>query len=123
MEAFRNLDRDIENNAKRWKKFVEADAPEKEKFVGDWKKKDALQRLCMMRALRPDRMIYAVQGFIEEKLGKKAIKELMPIQDGDVPATYADVSDLIQDVDFKPNTSIEDGIGNFIDWYKEYFKA
>ena len=39
---------------------METDAPEKEKFVGDWKKKDALQRLCMMRALRPDRMIYAV---------------------------------------------------------------
>ena len=74
MEAFRNLDRDIENNAKRWKKFVEADAPEKEKFVGDWKKKDALQRLCMMRALRPDRMIYAIQGFIEEKLGKRYVQ-------------------------------------------------
>ena len=74
MEEFRNLDRDIENNAKRWKKFVETDAPEKEKFVGDWKKKDALQRLCMMRALRPDRMIYAVQGFIEEKLGKRYVQ-------------------------------------------------
>ena len=58
----------------RWQKFVETDAPEKEKFVGDWKKKDALQRLCMMRALRPDRMIYAVQGFIEEKLGKRYVQ-------------------------------------------------
>ena len=73
MEEFRNLDRDIENNSKRWQKFVESEAPEKEKFVGDWKKKDALQRLCMMRALRPDRMIYAVQGFIEEKLGKRYV--------------------------------------------------
>lgn len=43
---------------------METDAPEKEKFVGDWKKKDALQRLCMMRALRPDRMIYAVFSLI-----------------------------------------------------------
>ena len=49
MEDFRNLDRDIENNAKRWRKFVEAEAPEKEKFPQEWKKKDALQRLCMMR--------------------------------------------------------------------------
>ena len=74
MEPFRNLDKDIENNAKTWKKFVEAEAPEKIKFPQDWKKKDALQRLCMMRALRPDRMIYAVQGFIEEKLGKKYVQ-------------------------------------------------
>ena len=69
MEDFRNLDRDIENNSKRWKKFVEAEAPEKEKFPQEWKKKDALQRLCMMRCLRPDRMTYAVMGFVEEKLG------------------------------------------------------
>merc|ERR1711884_729489 len=74
MEEFRNLDRDIENNAKRWRKFVEAEAPEKEKFPQEWKKKDALQWLCMMRCLRPDRMIYAVQGFIEEKLGPRYIE-------------------------------------------------
>ena len=57
----------------RWRKFVEAEAPEKEKFPQEWKKKDALQRLCMMRALRPDRMLYAVQEFVEEKLGPKYI--------------------------------------------------
>ena len=74
MEEFRNLDRDIENNSKRWRKFVEAEAPEKEKFPQEWKKKDALQRLCMMRCLRPDRMIYAVQGFVEEKLGSRYIE-------------------------------------------------
>ena len=74
MEEFRNLDRDIENNAKRWRKFVEAEAPEKEKFPQEWKKKDALQRLCMMRGLRPDRMIYAVQGFVEEKLGARYVE-------------------------------------------------
>ena len=73
MEEFRNLDRDIENNAKRWKKFVESEAPEKEKFPQEWKKKDALQRLCMMRCLRPDRMIYAVQEFVIEKLGTRYV--------------------------------------------------
>ena len=73
MEEFRNLDRDIENNGKRWMKFVEGEAPEKDKFPQDWKKKDALQRLCMMRALRPDRMIYAVQEFVKEKLGARYI--------------------------------------------------
>ncbi|XP_032831905.2 dynein axonemal heavy chain 9 isoform X1 [Petromyzon marinus] len=73
MEAFQNLDRDIEGSAKRWKKFVESEAPEKEKFPQEWKNKTALQRLCMMRALRPDRMTYAVRDFVEEKLGNKYV--------------------------------------------------
>lgn len=62
MEEFRNLDRDIEGSVKRWKKFVESECPEKEKFPQEWKNKTALQRLCMMRALRPDRMTYAVRS-------------------------------------------------------------
>jgi UDP-glucuronate 4-epimerase len=59
---------------------------------------------------------------IEKKLGKKAVRKLMPIQDGDVPETYADVEDLSRAVGFKPDTSIEDGVGRFIDWYTEYYK-
>ena len=59
---------------------------------------------------------------IEEKLGKKAIKNLLPLQEGDVPETFADVDDLIRDVDFKPATTIETGIENFINWYTEYYK-
>ena len=59
---------------------------------------------------------------IEESLGKKAIKNLLPIQEGDVPETYADIDDLIRDAGFKPETSIEEGVGKFIDWYKEYYK-
>ena len=62
MEDFRNLDRDIEGSAKRWKKFVESECPEKEKFPQEWKNKSSLQKLCMMRALRPDRMSYAVRS-------------------------------------------------------------
>ena len=58
---------------------------------------------------------------LERCLGKKALKNLMPIQPGDVPATYADVDDLIRDVGFKPATSIEEGIQKFVDWYKEYY--
>ena len=61
MEEFRNLDRDIEGSAKRWKKFVEHECPETEKFPQEWKNKTSLQKLCMMRALRPDRMVYAVR--------------------------------------------------------------
>ncbi|XP_047613271.1 dynein axonemal heavy chain 9 isoform X1 [Phacochoerus africanus] len=73
MDEFNNLDRDIEGSAKSWKKFVESECPEKEKFPQEWKNKTALQRLCMMRALRPDRMAYAMRDFIEEKLGSKYV--------------------------------------------------
>lgn len=59
-DEFRNLDRDIETSSKRWKKLIESECPEKEKFPQEWKNKTALQRLCMMRALRPDRMTYAM---------------------------------------------------------------
>ena len=59
---------------------------------------------------------------IEDKLGKKAIKNFMPIQPGDVPATYADVDDLINAVGFKPNTPIEEGIAKFVDWFKNCYK-
>ncbi|XP_077899023.1 dynein axonemal heavy chain 9 isoform X4 [Ictidomys tridecemlineatus] len=73
MEEFSNLDRDIEGSAKSWKKFVESECPEKEKFPQEWKNKTALQRLCMMRAMRPDRMTYAMRDFVEEKLGSKYV--------------------------------------------------
>ena len=57
---------------------------------------------------------------LEESLGKKAVKNYLPMQPGDVPATYADVDDLITDVGFAPVTSINEGIGKFVDWYKGY---
>lgn len=59
---------------------------------------------------------------IEEKLGKKAIKNLMPMQDGDVPDALAVVQDLQKEIDFKPSTPIEVGVGKFIDWYLDYYK-
>ena len=58
---------------------------------------------------------------LEECLGKKAIRNLMPIQKGDVPETYADVDDLVADVGFKPATTIEEGIAKFVEWYREYY--
>ncbi|MFH0725211.1 MAG: NAD-dependent epimerase [Pseudomonadota bacterium] len=58
---------------------------------------------------------------IENVIGKKAEKELMDLQPGDVPATYANVDDLMTDVGFKPATSIETGIEKFVEWYKEYY--
>jgi UDP-glucuronate 4-epimerase len=58
---------------------------------------------------------------LENCIGKKAIKDLLPMQPGDVPITYADVDDLIKDVGFAPNTSIEDGLQNLVDWYRNYY--
>lgn len=60
-DEFRGLDRDIEGSPKRWKKLVESESPEKEKFPQEWKGKSSLQKLIMMRALRPDRMTYALR--------------------------------------------------------------
>lgn len=60
---------------------------------------------------------------LEHALGKKAEKKLMPLQPGDVPATYADIDDLTRDVGFKPTTSIEEGIPRFVKWYREFYKV
>ena len=60
---------------------------------------------------------------LEECLGRTARKNFLPMQDGDVPATYAAVADLIEAVDFKPATTIETGIRNFVEWYREYYKV
>ena len=57
---------------------------------------------------------------IESALGIEAIKELLPLQPGDVPDTYADVDDLIREFDYKPSTSVTQGVKNFVDWFKEY---
>jgi UDP-glucuronate 4-epimerase len=60
---------------------------------------------------------------LENALGKKAEKKLMPLQPGDVPATYADIDDLANDVGFKPATPIEVGIPRFVKWYREFYRA
>jgi len=59
---------------------------------------------------------------LEEALGKEAKKEFLPIQPGDVPETYADVTDLVKEFDYKPNTSVKDGIANFAMWFSGYYE-
>jgi UDP-glucuronate 4-epimerase len=59
---------------------------------------------------------------LESELGKIAKKELLPIQPGDVPETFANIDDLILDFNYKPRVKIEDGIKNFVDWYIKYHK-
>ena len=58
---------------------------------------------------------------IEKAVGKEAVKELVDMQPGDVPATYADIDDLAHDVGFAPKTPLHDGIRKFVDWYKDYY--
>jgi len=59
---------------------------------------------------------------LEGHLGRKARKNLLPLQAGDVPATFADVDDLMTDVDFKPATPVGEGIGRFVEWYRDYYR-
>ncbi|MCB2217271.1 NAD-dependent epimerase [Desulfofustis glycolicus] len=60
---------------------------------------------------------------LEDCLGRKAEKNLLPMQPGDVPATFADVDDLVRDFDYRPATSLEYGIEKFVQWYREYFRV
>jgi UDP-glucuronate 4-epimerase len=68
---------------------------------------------------QPEELMHVV-SILEEHLGKRTVKELLPMQPGDVEATYADVQDLERDIGFKPATPIEDGIARFVAWYREY---
>ena len=60
---------------------------------------------------------------IENKLNKKIKKNMLPMQAGDVPSTFADIEDFIKDFDYKPNTSVQEGVDKFIDWYRDFFKV
>ena len=60
---------------------------------------------------------------IENELGKKAIKQYLPIQPGDVPNTESDTKSLEEWINFKPNTSVEEGISAFVKWYKKFYKC
>jgi UDP-glucuronate 4-epimerase len=60
---------------------------------------------------------------LEECLGKKAEKNMLPLQPGDVQATYADIDDLVRDVGYRPQTPIEQGLDRFVEWYREFYKA
>jgi len=68
----------------------------------------------------PVELLEFISG-IEKALGKTAKKEFLDLQPGDVPATYADVDDLIKDIGFKPDTPIETGIKRFVEWFKDYY--
>jgi UDP-glucuronate 4-epimerase len=69
----------------------------------------------------PEELTYVV-SLLEKELGKAAIREMLPMQPGDVEATYADVKDLEQDIGFRPATQIEEGVARFVKWYRDYYR-
>ena len=71
---------------------------------------------------KPEKLMDYI-SVLERCLGKEAKKEFLPMQPGDVYRTYADVSDLMRDFDFKPDTTIETGLTRFVEWYREYYKV
>lgn len=70
---------------------------------------------------KPEKLMDFIET-LEKAIGREAKKEYLPMQPGDVYQTYADVTDLIRDFDFKPSTSIAEGLGRFAEWYKDYYK-
>jgi UDP-glucuronate 4-epimerase len=61
-----------------------------------------------------------IQAF-EKAIGKEAIKEFLPMQAGDVLDTYSDMTEMVRDFDYLPTTTLEEGVGKFVQWFKEYY--
>ena len=70
---------------------------------------------------RPEDLMHVV-AVLEKELGREAVKEMLPMQPGDVMETFADIDDLARDTGFRPQTSIEDGLRNFVAWYRDYYR-
>jgi UDP-glucuronate 4-epimerase len=82
----------------------------------------APSRLYNVGNHRPEHLLHVV-ALLERELNRPAKRELLPIQPGDVIETYADIGDLIRDAGFNPDTRIEDGIREFVQWYRSYYKV
>lgn len=93
---------------------AQTDAPDPSCSAAPWK-------IYNIGNNRPEQLMRIV-SLLEKELGRPAAKELLPMQPGDVPATYADVDDLTRDIGFRPATSAEEGISKFVNWYRTYYK-
>ena len=71
---------------------------------------------------KPEELMHVVE-LLEQELGRKAVKDMLPMQPGDVMETFADVGDLMRETGFRPQTSIEDGIHDFVVWYRGHYKV
>ena len=94
----------------------------KPKEKSEWNPTQAPYKIYNIGNNNPVKLMDFIQA-IEEAFGKKFQMKMMDLQPGDVPSTYADVDDLVNDFDYKPNTSIQTGIEQFISWYKAYYKV
>jgi UDP-glucuronate 4-epimerase len=90
--------------------------------VPDSASSNAPYRLYNIGNNKPVELMHYIE-VLEDCLGMKAEKNMLPLQPGDVPATYADVTDLVRDVGYKPDMSVEQGIANFVAWYKDYYQV
>ncbi|MFZ5604205.1 MAG: NAD-dependent epimerase [Pseudomonadota bacterium] len=79
-------------------------------------------RLYNIGSNRPVELLRYIE-VLEDCLGRKAEKNLLPLQPGDVPDTYADVDALVQDVGYRPSTPVEEGVKRFVDWYRDFYKV
>lgn len=104
--------------------IIQAQPPKETNIKDSASKKmtDAPYRLYNIGNNQPVRLMDFIET-IENALGKEAIKEMLPMQPGDVLATWADVDDLIKDFSYAPDTPLKEGIQNFVDWYKNYYSS
>jgi UDP-glucuronate 4-epimerase len=110
VEAIVRLIRTVPKGNPNWS----GDAPDPATSYAPW-------RIYNIGNSSPVELMYVV-GLLEAATGKSAVKEFEPMQPGDVPATYADVDDLVATVDFRPRTAIEDGVASFVGWYRGYHR-
>lgn len=87
---------------------------------GDCKASGAPYRLYNIGNNKPVMLMDFIRA-IEASIGKKAVMNMLPMQPGDVPDTYADVESLTRDYGFKPSTSVEEGVARFVEWYRDYY--
>jgi UDP-glucuronate 4-epimerase len=85
-------------------------------------KDDAPARIYNVGNNHPEDLMHVV-AVLEKELGRKAVTQMLPMQPGDVLETFADIEDLMRDVGFRPQTSIEDGVRNFVTWYRDHYKV
>ncbi len=90
--------------------------------TGDTSKSWAPYKVYNIGNNNPEKLMDFISA-IEKKIGKEAKKNFMDMQAGDVKKSYADVADLVRDIDYSPNTDIEEGVSKFIDWYREYYNV
>lgn len=93
--------------------------PDWDAFNPDPATSDAPYRIYNIGNNNPVKLTEYIEA-LEESLGRKAIRNLLPLQAGDVPDTFADVSDLVNDLGYKPQTSVREGVANFVAWYLEH---